>query len=108
MARTTSTEQIQSLITLRDWIPSGSRVFTVLRSTSRSGMRREIGLIVWPTGSDRPIHPDFHVARVLRLRLGKRDGVVVDGCGMDMGFDLVYRLACLLHDDPQSLTHEWL
>lgn len=108
MARTLSPEYNQSLITLREWIPTGSRVFTVLRSVSRSGLRREIGLIVWPAGSDRPIHPNFHVARVLQLRMGKRNGVIVNGCGMDMGFDVVDRLACVLHDDPNSLTHEWL
>lgn len=64
MASTTATELPQSLITLRKWIPSGSRVFTILRSVSRSGMRREIGLIVWFLGSDRPIQPNFHIARV--------------------------------------------
>lgn len=108
MAHTISLEHSQSLATLREWIPTGSRVFTVLRSVSRSGMRREIGLIVWPTGSDRPIHPNFHAARVLKLRVGSRDGIVVHGCGMDMGFDLVYHLGCALYDEPYSLHHEWL
>ena len=108
MARTNTHDQSESLARLREWMPKGSRIFTILRSVSKSGMQREVAVVVWRPGEDRPIYPNFHVGRVLGLRFGKREGLVLQGCGMDMGFELVYRLASALHDDPNALTHEWL
>jgi hypothetical protein len=40
--------------------------------------------------------------------MGKRDGVIVRGCGMDMGFALIARVAVGLHDEQRALKHEWL
>jgi hypothetical protein len=99
MARISSAEHSDALNTLRQWIPSGSTVFTILRHVSCSGMRREIGLVVFPRNTLRPIHPNYHAARALGLSLGKRDGVIMNGCGMDMGFDAVYRLGLQLYGD---------
>jgi hypothetical protein len=108
MARINTQIKSESLNRLREWMPKGSRVFTILRSVSKSGMQREIAVVVWLPGEDRPIHPNFHVSRALGLRFGKRESLVLQGCGMDMGFELVYRLASALHDDPNALIHEWL
>jgi hypothetical protein len=108
MARISATELSESLTTLREWIPRDSVVFTILRSVSRSGMRREIGVVVFPPGSKRPVHPNYSVSLVLGLRQGKRDGVIVNGCGMDMGFEIVYRLGSKLYDEGYALKHEWL
>jgi hypothetical protein len=86
-------EKAKSLAQLREWIKPGDTVFTVLRHVSRSGMQREIGLVTF-LGDD-PIHPNHHAATVLGLRMGTqdRDAVKVGGCGMDMGFHLVYELS---------------
>ncbi|NYE30961.1 hypothetical protein HDE78_003938 [Rhodanobacter sp. K2T2] len=108
MARTRTNDQSPSLEQLRQWLPKGTRVFTILRSVSRSGMRREISVVVFLPGDDRPIHPNHHVCKVLGLRRGKSDGVVLNGCGMDMGFHLVYELAHALYGDTDALTQEWL
>ena len=96
----------ESLQQLREWMPRGSRVFLVLRHRSRNGMSREIGVVVFRDGH--ALHPNGNVAETLGLRVGKRDGVLVRGCGMDMGFDLVRRLSSALYDESQALTHEWL
>jgi hypothetical protein len=61
MARTNN--QAHSLDQLRQWLPRGTRVFTILRSVSRSGMRREVSVVVWQPGEDRPIHPNIMFAR---------------------------------------------
>ena len=108
MARTRTDDQIHSLEQLRQWLPKGTRVFTVLRAVSRSGMSREVSVVVWQPGVERPIHPNHHVCQVLGLRRGKNDGVVIQGGGMDMGFHLVYELAHALHGDTDALTQEWL
>lgn len=38
----------------------------------------------------------------------KFDGVVVKGCGMDMGFHVVYSLSRKLYDDGYRFKHRWL
>jgi len=108
MARTRTNDQSPSLEQLRQWMPKGTRVFTILRSVSRSGMRREISVVVFLPGDDRPIHPNHHISQVLGLRRGKSGGVVLNGCGMDMGFHLIYELAHVLYGDADALTQEWL
>lgn len=108
MARTTAAERTHSLDTLRRWIPKGTTIYTVLRAVSRSGMRREIGVLIIPADDPQPLCMHYHTARVLGLSIGKRDGVIVHGAGMDMGFDLVYRLGCQLFGDGYALRHEWI
>lgn len=108
MARTTSTERTDSFDILRRWIPKGTTIYTVLRAVSRSGMRREIGMLIIPADDPRPICMHYHAARVLGLSVGNRDGVIVHGTGMDMGFDLVYRLGHQLFEDGYALRHEWI
>lgn len=108
MARITANELAQSLDSLRTWMPQGSVVFTILRSVSCSGIQREIGVVVFPPGGTRPVHPNYSVSCALGLRLGKRDGVIIHGCGVDMGFDIAYRLGFKLYGDGYALKHEWL
>lgn len=90
-------EIIEARSTLLQWLKPGDTVFTVLRNVSRSGMSREIALVVFHKGTD--LHPNYSAAKLIGARLGKRDGVIVSGCGMDMGFHVVYHLSrCLFPD----------
>lgn len=108
MARLTKAqieERNAALAQLRQWLKPGDTVYTVLRHVSRSGMQREIGVVLLLTGRhDNPgetvdLHPNYLVSKVLGRPQGKRDGIKVDGCGMDMGFHLVYSLSrCLFPD----------
>jgi hypothetical protein len=82
---------------LLDILKPGDTVYCVLRHVSRSGMRREISLF---TKDMRCI--DGLAARALGYRIGKRGGLVVTGCGMDMGFHLVYNLGWSLF--PQGFV----
>ena len=89
----------ESLARLREWIKPGDTVYTILRHRSSSGMSREIGVALISNDKERGVvdlHPNYAVARVLGARMGKRDGVIMGGCGMDMGFHLVYSLASVL------------
>jgi len=87
---------------LLEWLKPGDTVYTILRHVSASGMTRHIS-VVKPyvregDGEIDFLHLDYNVARALgereaRNRLGGRDGIKVGGCGMDMGFHLVYSLS---------------
>lgn len=108
--------QHPSLARLRDWYPKGSTVYTVLRSVARSGMSREIGLVALRCGERLDgekeivaLHPNYAASDVLGLRLNKDgDGLKIGGGGMDMGFELAYRLGQALYGDGYALKHTWL
>lgn len=102
---------------LRAMLPPGSTVYTVLRHVSRSGMRRAIDAYAL-TAVNGKIEKSWlsrRVAAVCGYSFDdRREAVTVNGCGMDMGFDLVYNLSHALYDgdgksDPgYTLRHEWL
>ena len=98
----------EAIDTLRTWAPKGSRIFTVVRSVNRARTSREIGVLLYDQERGDFRHIDHMTAAVLGLRIGKRDGVQVPGCGMDMGHWLVCELAQLIHDDETALTQTWL
>ena len=77
----------------------GDTVYCVLRHVSRSGMQREISLF-----AEGMRCLDHYAARLLDMRRGKRDGLVTTGCGMDMGFHLVYNLSRVLFQDAFTCT----
>lgn len=78
----------------------GDTLFTVIKSVSRSGMFRRMDVYrlvdndrVWLTGC---------VASVIEARYSTDDwrkeaGMGLSGCGMDMGFEAIYRLSSALY-----------
>ena len=97
---------------LLDILKPGDTVFTILDNVSRSGMQRTIRLVLIKTDDDgKPftLHPNYLASQLLGYRQAKRsDGLVVGGCGMDMGFHLVYSMSMALFGDGYALKHEWL
>lgn len=87
----------ESIVQLRAWLPPGATVYNVLTHVSRSGMSRRIKPYVILDG--RPQWIGWKVAKVLGMPL-KDDAIIVGGCGMDMGFALVYDLSRTLY--PQG------
>lgn len=94
---TKAEEYAETREALLKFLKPGATVYTTLLHVSRSGMQREIGLwtIVVPTDGREPYNQYLsgYAAKLLGHRRGKRDGVVVNGCGMDMGFAVVYELS---------------
>lgn len=113
---------------LLSMLKPGDRVYTVLRHVSSSGMSRRISLVIPTTDHDgKPAVTsiDWLAARVLSYRQHDKGGLMVSGCGMDMGFHVVYALGSALWPDgtPEphgrrngepdtaggyALRHEWL
>lgn len=72
----------------------GDTVFTVLRNVSRSGMSRNIDLYL--LGQDEKLYLTYSVAALLGYSRAKDGSIKVSGCGMDMGFHVVYSLSRVL------------
>jgi len=69
-------------------------IYTVLQNVSSSGMTRHIMCLI--VKKKEIVNISWEVADALDYKMNKSgDAVVVGGCGMDMGFSLVYNLSSL-------------
>ena len=83
--------------------------FTILRHCARSGMIRTISVHYCDTKRERMLHLNYVAAVLLGRCLDRnREGVVCHGCGMDMGFELVYALSDAASGDGYAVSHQWL
>lgn len=88
---------------LRAMLPPGATVYTNLRHRARSGMSRVIDLHVIEDGEIRWI--GYTAATAIGMRYDRdRNGIRVSGCGMDMGFYVVYELSEALYPDGFGCT----
>lgn len=117
-------EKARALAYLRKVLKPGARVYTILRKKSASGMSRSISLFIID-GKDLACI-DWAASRALGYPFDdKAGGLKVGGCGMDMGFHLVYSLGRTVwpngtkkphgtrngepdKDGGYALRHEWL
>jgi len=111
---------------LKAWIEANNyTVYTVLRHVSKSGMMREISVVIPTFGKlegkhfehythchvTQFVHPSYTIAGLLNRSYSEKNGhnsVVCHGCGMDMGFDLVYNLSAVLYGDGYKIRQEWI
>lgn len=104
---------------LLDYLKGGDTVYTVLNHVSASGMSRRISCYIAKIDDNgRPYiyNITYLVARVLDCRRNQHDGgLVIGGCGMDMGFHVVNSLEYAIFGiQPLSdgtkphLRHSWL
>jgi hypothetical protein len=105
---------------LEYFVKEGDTVYTVLRSVSSSGMSRTMSLKVSKDG--KILDLTYYASVVLDYRLVEINGsraIRVGGCGMDMGFHVVYSLSRVLFRDKYegqpdavdagySLSQAWL
>lgn len=108
---------------LRKLIKAGQKVYTSCDHVSSSGMTRHISLYIVHKGEIANITRDVSI--VTGWKQSKNGGLVVGGCGMDMGFHTVYTLGRNLwpkgtrkphgtrngapdKDGGYALKHSWL
>jgi hypothetical protein len=81
-----------------DHVKPGDTLYTTVTHVARSGMSRSIKLFVMENGA--PMERSWAASRLLGYSLDeKHGGVKIGGCGMDMGFHLVYTLSRALFRD---------
>lgn len=112
------TERQEAIDWLRKHLKPGDKAWTILRHVSASGMSRRISVVILVDGQ--PWDVSGFVGRAIDCKRHERDGgLTVTGCGMDMGFHLVYSLSrvlfpdgfmevCDLRDGGYAISHAWL
>lgn len=103
MSKTTKSEKAEAIARLREIVPPGTTIRCVLRHVSRSGMMRRIDFYAPGADADGSVSMNF-LTGLISKACGypfPRDGsgLKVTGCGMDMGFAVVYDLAATLYPD---------
>lgn len=94
--RYTKSDQQESRDWLSERLKPGDTVLCVLRNVSRSGMSRRIDFIKM-SDPETTVYMTYHIARLLGYKCDHNgNGLTVSGCGMDMGFAVVYELSSTL------------
>jgi len=82
---------------LTHYVKPGTKVYTIMRHVSSSNMSRNISLVI--ANGEEVIDITYYAAHALGDKLIESKGhraIRVNGCGMDMGFHLVYNLSSVL------------
>lgn len=111
---------------LQGMLKPGDTVYCILRNVSRSGMSRQIDFLVAESDAGcKPHSISGLIADALEYPQADGGALKVSGCGMDMGFNVVYNLGATLwpngtpnphgrrNGEPDSdggyaLKHSWL
>lgn len=100
MTKAKKQEQEEARAQLREWCPPGTTIYTIVTHVARSGMSRRIRCFMMRGAADDmgPWDITGYVGLALGYRRNDRDGgLVIGGCGMDMGFHVVNSLSYALH-----------
>ena len=91
-------------------MPEDQRViYCVLRSVSKSGMSRTIDFFT--IDNERPQHLSGLIKMALGYKFGKNAGLVIGGCGMDMGFHVVYTVSSVVFGGTRGgyeIKSQWI
>jgi len=94
--QTAATQSREAIAYLQSIINPGDTVKTILRHCSRSGMARNISLV------HNGVDISYYAAKAMDYTRADDGGLKTGGCGMDMGFSLVYNLSSTLF--PKGFT----
>tara|TARA_Y100000593_G_scaffold42408_1_gene81261 strand:- start:228 stop:551 length:324 start_codon:yes stop_codon:yes gene_type:complete len=81
-------------------------LYTKLDHVSKSGLTRKITVLDIDGGE--PSYWNYYIAKILNYKLDENGSLIVRGTGMDMGFDIVYKLSQVLHNDSYKIKHRWI
>ena len=102
--RYTKDETREALNYLRSELTPGRAVYTKVTHVSRSGMSRSIECYL-AQGRDNLTDITWQVARATNARTDNtHGGIVMGGCGMDMGYALVYNLGRTIYPEGVPCT----
>jgi hypothetical protein len=94
--KATEKEKQAAITHLRELLPPGSTIYTVLRHVSKSGMMRAVDAYTIIANEPRRLSALISDACGITYNT-KHEALQLTGCGMDMGFHLVQNLSYTLH-----------
>ena len=108
--KATEEDRQEAIKELRKIIKSGDTVYSFVSHVSNSGMFRVISFLI--IKKNKPVDIDLYISRICGYLVNKNhSGLSVSGCGMDMGFSVVYNLSRAIfkgHRPGYKLHSKWL
>lgn len=102
-------EKKETIKSLKKAFPKGSTAYTKLIHCSQSGMTRIISVIA--IKKNQPYYLNHYISEILSFNKAQKFGeygLKVGGCGMDMGFHLIYCLSKVLYNDGYAIKQRWI
>lgn len=95
----------EALKDLRKYLKPGTTVHCILRSRAPSGMSRRIDFLVFK--KDQPYFITYSILCAFgRSSNSDKPGMLVKGCGMDMGFHVVSTLSRMLYPNAERPDYQ--
>jgi len=95
----------QCIVNLKALIKPGDTVRTSCLHVSSSGMSRRISFYIVDPRDNEIINIDHFVSVITDYKHSDKGGLIVNGCGMDMGFAVVYSLGLALWSNGTDTPH---
>jgi hypothetical protein len=93
----------ESIETLNRLLDGNKNIYTEVVKVSPSGMSRHIKVFI--AKDNRIINITYYVANIIGYKINRNTGgMLVGGCGMDMGFHVVYSLGREMHPNGFKLA----
>ena len=89
---------------LKKKVKKDSEIIVVIHKISKSGMQRKMSAFV--VYKKQLVNLNFDIARLGIARRDDHNHLVINGCGMDMAFNLTYRLKCKLYGYNIALKNQ--
>jgi hypothetical protein len=101
-AEQTRRDKTEAIEKLRKFLPPGSTLYTVLRHVSRSGMLRHIDAYTFVDGIK--LYLSGYIATAVGYSRTHDGALKANGCGMDMGYEVMYNTARTIYGDSFPCT----
>jgi hypothetical protein len=89
---------------LKKYIKKDSEIIIIIHSVSRSGMQRKMS--AYAIYKKRLVNLNWHVEKLGIARRDKNCKLIINGCGMDMAFNLSYRIKCNLYGYETGINNQ--
>jgi hypothetical protein len=99
-------EKVEAIEYLKQHIKPGDTLYTKIEKVSASGMSRQIKVL--DIKDETPSYWSYYVSKILGYTLKDNGALVVKGCGMDMGFHVIYSLSQTLFNDGYAIKQRWI
>ena len=97
--------KLQSMNELLKLIKPGCTIRTHVNHVSTNGMTRRISCYIVDPRDNEIIRIDSYVSDITGYKHSDKGGLIIGGCGMHMGFHLVYTLGALLWPNGTETAH---
>jgi len=99
-------ERQEAIEYIKKHINKGDTLYTKIVKVSPSGMSRQITVL--DIKDNTPSYWSYYVSKILGYTLKDNGAIFVKGCGMDMGFHVIYSLSQTLFNDGYAIKQRWI